>query len=269
MSGETPRFRNLYNEVINYRGDALFESILLPWLDRAVAAATDFACFRLASKYDQQGEEFQLKTWNLYALSRVNDFLLLSFQSDESGVWTGPHVSNKQYVEFFERARFASFTCDEFSPFHHEVVEVEQSEDRQEPISVCRSVWPGLTFGEMIFSRSGVVVKGGSAYINKHIAESSTLYFSHRRLHRKTDDLSIGWGSNSQWRTNFRRDYSTDGRNIFNIDGKNCLSVCDTAVDDRDGLTNCDRIELCRNRCFIVSPKISNDLWPYDDRLDD
>ena len=34
---------------------------------------------------------------------------------------------------------------------------------------------------------------------------------------------------------------------------------------DRDGLTVEERLELCRNRCFIRTVKEDNDPWVYDD----
>jgi hypothetical protein len=126
--------------------------------------------------------------------------------------------------------------------------------------------WPGLKFGEMIFSRSGVRVTGGRCHVVKEVAENSTLYFTHRRLHRRTQDLSMGWGSNSQWRTDFRRDYEANGRRHYNSQGRNLLGEEASVEQDRDGLTALERIELCQNRCFIRRRLEDTDLWPYDDR---
>lgn len=269
MSEDVPWFRDLYNEVVGHQSDDLFNSVLRPWLERAISATNDFACFRSASEYDQHCEEFQLKIWNLYALSRVNDLLLLGFQFDGGDEWSGPRISPEQYAGFFEGLGLTTFECGKFASIHHEVFSVEESREPDQPIVVKKSVWPGLKFGEMVFSRAGVVVTGGSSYINKVVAESSTLYFAHRRLNRKTEDLSMGWGSNSQWRTSFRRDYTVHRQHIFNIDGENRLNVAEETENDRDGLTNSERIELCKNRCFISVRKSSADLWPYDDRYEE
>src|SRR5262249_44186431 len=103
----------------------------------------------------------------------------------------------------------------------------------------------------------------------KEIAEQSTLYFAYRRQHRKTNDLSMGWGSNSQWRTSIRRDYQSGRGWIYNVDGKNLLNASTIPEDGRDGLAHEERVELCKNRCFLVTSKEDQDLWPFDDRLDE
>jgi hypothetical protein len=123
--------------------------------------------------------------------------------------------------------------------------------------------------GDMLFSRSGVEVIGGRKHVVKDIAEQSTLYFTSRRQHRKTNDLSMGWGSNSQWRTSFRRDYQVGRTWIYNADGKNLLNADAMSEEDGDGLTKEERAELCKNRCFIVTSKQDQDLWPFDDRLEE
>src|SRR5262249_10954893 len=140
--------------------------------------------------------------WNLYALGRVNDLLLLRLQSEKKHECLPP----EQYVEFFAGLGFTPLTREDFSPFHHEIIEVLQSQDHAEPVGIVEPVWPGLMFGDLQFSRSGVRVFGGTDFVVKEIAERSMLHFVHRRLNRRTTDLSVGWGSNSQWRTSPRFD---------------------------------------------------------------
>ncbi|MCC7531570.1 MAG: hypothetical protein IT342_23910 [Candidatus Melainabacteria bacterium] len=224
------------------------------------------------SETPKNEEEKQLMLWDLYALSRVNDFFLLPFQNCELSKWKGSAVSMEQYLCFFQQLGLKPFEPkhgDVFSPFHHEIVSVEQSADAAEPISIVRAQWPGLMYGELLFSRSGVRVKGGADFVFKNIAETSTLYFAHRRLMRPTEDLSMGWGSNSQWRTSFRRDYEINGQLFFNVDGNRRLSTKpETNQIDDYGLTVEDRIELCLNRCFIRTDKPHEDLFPYEDRME-
>jgi hypothetical protein len=206
--------------------------------------------------------------WQFYALSRNSDYLLLPFQS-RPHEWSRPAVSRVEYVAFFEGLGFSAITAetaDSFSPFHHEVVKVEQSDDENEPITVLDCVWPGFRFGEMLFSRCGVIVYGGSQHIRKGVAESSTLYFTHRRLNRPTNDLSMGWGSNSQWRTSIRLEYECANQLFYNVDGKDALTLTTDAASDRNGLTAEERLELCRNRSFIRTARPDHDLWPFDDR---
>jgi hypothetical protein len=262
-----PRFRELYYDILQYGRHSLACDVLKPWIEKAQQAISELKRFSVYSVYDHRDEAAQNAMWNLYALNRVNDLLLISFQRGVGKTKIAP-VSLDEYEAWFSNIGFTVMASEVFSPFHHEIVHVHQSTADDEPIAVSRYLWPGLMFGHMLFSRSGVGVTGGRKNVAKDTAEQSTLYFAYRRQHRRTNDLSMGWGSNSQWRTSFRRDYQSDGTWIYNADGTNLLDV-DVSVDDRDGLTRDERIELCRNRCFIVTSKADRDLWPFDDRLDE
>ena len=268
-SAENFDFRQLYHLILDYEGDRLHQDVLLPWEDQARVTTSLLSAFKQADSPAIDEESLQEGLWSLYALSRINDYLMLPFQDDERGVWEYPGISQGQYLDFFTAAGLTPFLSDSFSPFRHEIVRVQPSEYPDEPIRVVETVWPGLMFGNLLFSRSGVVVSGGSGHVDKRVAEASTLYFIHRRLHRRTNDPSKGWGSNSQWRTDFRRDYEHRGQWVYHADGKNLLGLDATAGGDRDGLTAEERIELCKNRCFIVTGKDDVDLWPYDDRYEE
>jgi hypothetical protein len=269
ISDGIPWFRELYNLMLDYGGGALYEEVLLPWRQRALAAVAGFARFSRMSSFDTKADTFLLPAWNLYALSRINDFLLLPFQGDERGGWADPQVTRQQYLDFFAALGFTPFISERFSPFLHEIVRVRHNADDSAPIKVIETVWPGLMFGDMLFSRSGAAVEGGSDHVVKEVAEESTLYFTYRRLHRKTNDLSMGWGSNSQWRTALRRDYECHGSWFYNVDGPRSLNRVSTSEQDRDGLSTDERIELCRNRCFLTAKKSGDDLWPFDDRYEE
>jgi len=81
----------------------------------------------------------------------------------------------------------------------------------------------------------------------------------------------MGWGSNSQWRTDFRRDYAIDGTYYYNVDGK--WDVRELAPREgpgngeptRNEISEEERIELLTHRCFVRTAKPHNDLWPYND----
>lgn len=79
------------------------------------------------------------------------------------------------------------------------------------------------------------------------VAERSTLYWAWWRRNRSTHDRSHGWGGNSQWRTDFRRDYRADGQLFYNVDAAH-------RVDRADGedLPLDDLLELLRYRCGTV-----------------
>ncbi len=59
--------------------------------------------------------------WNLYALSRVNDLLLMSFQSSDVDAKL-PTISHYEYESFFTAIGFTLADFEEFSPLHHEIV---------------------------------------------------------------------------------------------------------------------------------------------------
>jgi hypothetical protein len=268
-SGEAFDFRLLYRLILDFKKDRLYQDVLFPLEDEVRSKISALSAFRRADGPAIEEDILREGLWSLYALSRINDYLLLPFQSDERGGWQGPAISRDQYLDFFTAAGFTPFVSDSFSPFRHEIVKVHPSEFEDEPIRVVTTLWPGLMFGEMLFSRSGVAVSGGISRVDRWVAEGSTLYFTHRRLHRRTDDLSKGWGSNSQWRTAFRRDYEYKDKWLYHSNGKSLLARNTKADGDQDGLTAEERIELCKNRCFIVTRKDDVDLWPYDDRYEE
>lgn len=207
--------------------------------------------------------------WRLYALSRVNETLLLGFQHGRSDGcdWPGPNISLDDYQRFAESLELTLTEPVTFSPFYHEVVEVDEVRDNDQPLRLETTFWPCLLLGDMVFSRAGVRVSGGRQFIRKEVAESSTLYWAFRRKNRPYRDLSHGWGSNSQWRTSFRRDYRVGQEFHYNVDGKHDLCAPEPVAEDRDGLTREERTELLTNRCFIRTTKLHDDLWPYDDVL--
>jgi hypothetical protein len=100
------------------------------------------------------------------------------------------------------------------------------------------------------------------------LSAASTLYWADRRKGRPVNDLSDGWGSNSRWRTSFRRDYVVGDTRFYNVDGKYDLAA--QAADAADAghspaLSLAERIELLTQRCLVSSTKAHEELWPYDD----
>lgn len=77
--------------------------------------------------------------------------------------------------------------------------------------------------------------------------------------------MSFGWGHNSQWKTDFRRDYLTTEAFHFNVDGELNLDNPDV---DPDGETVGDRGELLQHRCLVRGlPSVTDQAWPGDYRL--
>ena len=107
--------------------------------------------------------------------------------------------------------------------------------------------------------------------MTKSIAERSTLYRAHKRDRRPTEALSLGWGHNSQWGTDFRRDYEDAEYFYFNVDGAVDLAVPLTEQQEVwNGLADLSlearRVHLV-HRCFVKSPLPHEDHWPYADML--
>lgn len=151
-----------------------------------------------------------------------------------------------------------------FHPFYHEIVTVGQAEDPSEPIQIVQTLWPGFLLGSMLFSRAGVVVRGGREHIVKEIAETSLLYWTYIRDNRRTTDASLGWGHNSQWGTDFRRDYVTDKAYYYNVDGEKPLFDADGRLDQDaigDGLTPQGAIEIMTHRCLISVPEAVGEAY--------
>lgn len=260
-------YRQLYKDLLDFSRASAYQSLLAPWvkshgeeLDWLRAFGKQAAGpFTGAPSYPQATIEDR---WRLYALSRVNQLLLLRFQqgnADQSD-YEGPPLSAAEYRRFAEDLGLEIASAGQFSPFFHEIVTAETAASRGAPLTLAARYWPALMLGSMMFSRAGVGVTGGEDTIQPGIASSSTMYWAHRRKNRPYADLSHGWGSNSQWRTDFRRDYRIGGRFYFNVDGEHNIA---NAGGSEDGLTQAERIELLTHRCFIKTTKPHADLWPY------
>jgi len=263
----SPDYRELFDD-IEFREDRASETVysdtLVPWLEANGEAAKSWLqgiAQRPGNPIPAMADE---DLFCLYALSRVNDLLLVNFQPDR-GCGGGPQISLAEYVSFMTALGLRSVEEAAFSPFFHEIVTVEQDANTGSPIVIRGEYWPSFMLGEMMFSRAGVAVSGGLDHICKEIAENSTMYWAFRRKNRRRNDLSLGWGSNSQWGTCFRRDYRIGENFYFNVDGSNDLSRAQREAD-RDGLAPHERLELLLHRCFITATVAHHDdCFPFHD----
>lgn len=266
MSADSAWFRELYHETFDYEGPSLYDDLLGPWTEKAQSAMSECARFKQPFVIKTGDEESRSADWNLYALNRAKDLLLLQFQEplyDKSQV---ARTSPDEYERFFLHLGFEVCHPERFTPFRHEIVRVHQSAEDDEPIQVVDFLWPSLMFGELMFSRAGVEVTAGRNYCVKEVAERSSIYFTHRRAARRAFDQSHGWGSNSQWRTSIRRDYESAGRWIYNFEGKEPLhDPHKLPVDPINDLPLAERIELLKHRSFVTTTKPHDDLYPYSD----
>jgi len=263
------RFRELHDILLDYKGNSAYADVLLPWLSESKEIQQWLHAFS-----QREGRPIPPASvedlWSLYAVSRVFDLLILRFQeSDADSGWAGPNITSHELIAFIEALGLTVTQPTEFSTFYHEVVKVDQNED--EATRIVAYKWPCVMLGHMLILRAGVEVRASANTLMPGIADRSTLYWAYRRKGRPYQDLSHGWGHNSQWRTSFRRDYAIGESTYFNVDGKCDLAAngldCPDEEDSNDGLTLAERIELLTNRCFVTCAKPHGDLWPYDDRL--
>jgi hypothetical protein len=266
-------YRELHDAMLYQRFEGA--QTLDAWLDRNPAEAEWLNDFKARG---QPGVAVEPEDrWRLYGLSRVLQGLARSFQpadpdKPDKPDWFRPPVTTEEWCAYAQRLGLAAAVPENFAPFDCEIVGAENSPDPDEPITLTGVHWPCLMLGNLLICRAGVSIKGGRRFFCAKIARSSTLYWSYWRRNRRYEDLSLGWGSNSQWRTSFRRDYRVEGRLYYNVDGEHDLSaVAPTcpAASPAEGypLTREERIELLTHRCFIITEKQRNDLWPYGDRI--
>ena len=257
-------YRELHDAILWTRGNLQSDS-LFAWITRNSEEIEWLRNFGIRSSPQTPASPEEL--WRLYALSRVIELLALSFQASVADGSSWPGVSLNEFRSFACELGLTVVEPECFPPFDCEIVSVANGADRDQPVTLIESHWPCLMLGEMLVFRAGTSVTGGANVINPSIALSSTLYWACRRETRPHQDLSHGWGSNSQWRTSFRRDYRQGSHVYYNVDGKHDLAAEDIVADEEFPLTRAERIELLTHRCFIVTEKPSDDLWPYDDRI--
>ena len=255
------RVRQLFYSVEEYQGVDVFLAVVEPWLDEHAGAVQEaLAPLATFGGWTRIEYEFGDLLQTAYALSRVSDALIYKLQPllppgseipwahdiHEPERW--PHVTRDQYLAVFARLGMTPIGDVAFEPFFHEVVHVEQLEHPEAPVEITGAVWPGLMFGEMLFSRTGVTVRAGVRHLVADIADRSPLHNVFMRRYRETSDGSLGWGHNSQWKTDFRRDYLTDAAFHFEVD--------EEPDSDQDifgkprMLTPAERSSLVRHRCL-------------------
>jgi hypothetical protein len=264
--------RMLFQALRDHEGADAYAAVVEPWLVRARLAYREAlgtgVDLLAATAVDGPDERCGDLLWELYALSRVSDVLLTSLQppGEHAGVW--PAVSKAEYLGLFTGLGLTPFEEPEvFDPFLHEIVEVEQAEDPDEPVRITDVVWPGLWFGSLLFGRAGVRVRAGVRHAERGVADRSPLYWTYLRRHRPTVDLSQGWGHNSQWRTDFRVDLRTAAGDEVNACGREGIDSTDWHAPE---LSLDERRELLRHRCLVRTPANaaaiagSTEFFPFD-----
>lgn len=280
MVATIPSFRALFHELYEYEGTRAYEEVLLPWLPRAQEAMAVLDRYgdpaAIAWRKDDpdpcNGGDHRYYTCleHLYAASRVSDLLLVPFEPIRPELLGNTIRDGEPWrpvAAITEAERCAWWQAlgmtpisetQPFHPFYHEIVAVEQAEDPAEPISVMATIWTGFMLGQMLFARAGVAVRGGREQIVKEVAETSRLYWTYWRNNRCAVDRSHGWGSNSQWSTDFRRDYITHEAYHYNVDGVEPLLDTHGQVDPEattDEVSPRGAVEIMTHRCLVTEPE--------------
>lgn len=282
MMSYLSEFRELYDEL--HEGESRQVAPLLrDWSSRHSAILEPYRKFQQLNVLENIYEVAGFELSALYALSRVCDTLLLPFQVGE--IWFD--LTLDESADFWQKLGIQAREPREFHPFWCEIVACENIEDASAPPRIKELFWPALMWGDLLICRAGVRLCVGRNWIDASVAASSKLYFTSRRNYRDVEDLSHGWGSNSQWNTSFRRDYVWKERYVFNADGERAedepflrrLSAHQWAEllktprqfftsenGDFGDLTLAEREELLVNRCLIRNDRGDADnFWPYDD----
>lgn len=250
-------YRQLLEQIRATSSRELVDGVVRPWL--AAHAVREWAFFgelaaRPGAPIPDVSED---ESWRLYALSRNHDVLV-------SRRWATANPDERTavalaHVELMTQLGFRPIARRPFHPFFHEIVAAEAAEPAVAPIEIVEEVWPGFMLGTLMFARVGVLVRGGASHLDPRIATTSTLYWAYERSNRETLDASFGWGNNSQWRTELRRDYSVGDELFYNVDG----DIAHRAHE----LSDATSIELVRHRCLVLARRDSTDLYPYRERV--
>ena len=273
--------------------ERIFDDVLAPAMSAWGGFLAQYARYRrlaTAPPFPDGAHRWLDDSCTLYALSRVFEWLTIGIQ-DRAGLgrhdpaWPRPGdfaaLSREELVGFFGAFGMEPMAAlGVYYPFFHEAAAVVRDPALGDAALVEEELWPGLWFGDLVFARAGVRVRcGPGAPLDSAIAARSTLYFAWTRVHRPTCDLSDGWGSNSQWSTDFRRDYRDGAWLHYNVDGPVRLTgdaiLLPPPPDERSDaeedaalcgdLTPAERVELLTHRGFARTAKAHHDLWPSRD----
>lgn len=248
--------------------------VLLPWLAERPEIVTEL---REIGRPDSHRRPVSDEvSFGLYALSRLVEILIAPYQPVDGDPkllawttgepwWPGPMPSATAWSEFRSALGAVEIAEDAFHPFFHEVVRVVPADDPDEPPSLVEQLWPGAVVGGLVLVRSGVVVRAGANRLDPAVAAKSCLYWAWWRRNRLVRDLSHGWGSNSQWGTEFRRDYVVGDELHYNVDLRLNPQMSRTG-DEVSDLPFEDRRELLRWR-HSRTIDLGDDEWPYFDWL--
>ncbi|GAA5201260.1 hypothetical protein GCM10023322_80880 [Rugosimonospora acidiphila] len=256
------RWRGLFDALRESDPGGWEGDVLLPWVEANAPAVAELHRIGHADNRSvvvPRDPTHHTPLETLYVLSRVLDLLIAPPVTGDPGP-VGSVRPHPGYGAFGAALGCRRIEEEEFHPFLHEIVEVLPAGDPDEPVRLVGQRWPGLFAGSMLVTRAGVMVRAGANRLVPEVAERSTLYWAWRRHHRPVLDLSHAWGSNSQWGTDFRRDYWADGRLYYNVDAGHRRPI------DHPELSREAAHDLLRYRCG-TTVDVGRDQWIWDTGL--
>jgi len=249
----------LFEPTASYTGTDWTRDVLLPWT--ADNPATLAALQRIGRPEMASVSLADDDRWTLYALSRVAELLIVSSQPPATDPDDNPvnqPLPPAAYHRFITAIGGHSPPADHFHPFLHEIVAAEQDPDPDLPPALVTSWWPPCVIGSLLLIRGGVTVRAGSRHLDPAVATGSTLYWAWTRRYRPVADLSHGWGHNSQWRTDFRRDYQLPDRLAYNVD-----AALNPKPEHPGGMPFNRDVDLLRHRCRTLVDD-QEEQWPWE-----
>jgi hypothetical protein len=249
---------------------------LLPWLEQRPEIVAELHAIGHPDSHSRTPDPDDGRLEGLYALSRLIDILLaphqttnadpalLSWTTPGQPWWRGPMAAVDTWTLFSCAVGAVPIAEDAFHPFFHEIVSVVLADDPHQAPELFAEHWPGAMLGGLVLARSGVTVRAGRERLNPQVAAESCIYWSWWRRNRIARDLSHGWGHNSQWRTDFRRDYLVGNELHYNVDHR--TPPGHNPADEDADLTTADRRTLLRYR-HSIGRDLGQHRWPYYDSL--
>jgi len=269
------QFRDLILDLRDEAPEGFGEEILLPWLHQHSEVVAELQEVGRPANHARKTDPGDWVLEGLYSLSRLVDILIAPHQPVNGDPallswtrgqpwWRGPLPSGTAWASFQAVIGAIPIAEDAFHPFFHEIVTMIASEDPDEPPVLVEQLWPGALVGGLLLARAGVVVRAGSHHLDPDAAARSCLYWTWWRRNRIARDRSHGWGHNSQWNTEFRRDYLVGDELHYNVDYSTprAKNPADTDTDMTPG----DRRELVRYRHSQIRD-LGDDRMPYYDSL--
>lgn len=263
---EQVAWRSLFADLLHYDGDRWADQVVRPWASVSGALIRELhdigrpECRTARIRESRNYSPLE----GLYAMGRVLDVLIAPYQpvNDDPALlnwvslepwWTGFLPDRAALAALAEAIEAAPISEDRFCPFFHEIVAVEPADDPDSEPELVSEVWPGYLVGSLLLARAGVVVRAGAHVMDPAVASRSRMYWAWWRRNRQPTDLSHGWGANSQWGTDFRRDYYAEGQLHYNVDWYKHPGTEDLPEDVAN--------ELVRHRCSLLTDH--GDRWPY------